>query len=139
MALDMLFAPEAAMIRPPAALWLEIQSNASRLVTRRASVFLRYCRQQSNKYGIKGSRVAAAREALALLVDAEAKYGTAAKLIVAETELAVAASMSEHMILIDLPTPAKKLVRMQCGLAVRRWNCFKPEGSPSHCPMQPKF
>jgi hypothetical protein len=111
MALDMLFAPEAAMIRPPAALWLEIQSNAFRLVTRRASVFLRYCRQQANKYGIKGSRVAAARQALALLVDAEAKYGTTAKLSVAETELAVAASMSEHVALIDLPTPAETLVR----------------------------
>jgi hypothetical protein len=59
-ALDMLFAPKSAMIRQPASLWLEIQDNAPRLVTRRASAFLRYCRQQANKYGIKGSRVSAA-------------------------------------------------------------------------------
>jgi hypothetical protein len=111
MALDMLFAPESAMTRPPSALWLEIQANAPRLVTRRASAFLRYCRQQANKYGIKGSRVSAARLALAVLVDAEAKYGTAAKLAVAETELEAAIGISEHVTLIDLPTPADTLVR----------------------------
>jgi len=111
MALDMLFAPESAMTSPPSALWLEIQANAPRLVTRRASAFLRYCRQQANKYGIKGSRVSAARLALAVLVDAEAKYGTAAKLAVAETELEAAIGISEHVTLIDLPTPADTLVR----------------------------
>jgi hypothetical protein len=111
MALDMLFAPESAMTSPPSALWLEIQANAPRLVTRRASAFLRYCRQQANKYGIKGSRVSAARQALAVLVDAEAKYGTAAKLAVAETELEAAIGISEHVTLIHLPTPADTLVR----------------------------
>jgi hypothetical protein len=111
MALDMLFAPESAMTSPPSALWLEIQANAPRLVTRRASAFLRYCRQQANKYGIKGSRVSAARLALAVLVDAEAKYGTAAKLAVAETELEAAIGISEHVTLIHLPTPADTLVR----------------------------
>ncbi len=111
MALDMLFAPESAMTRPPSALWLEIQANAPRLVKRRASAFLRYCRQQANKYGIKGSRVSAARQALAVLVDAEAKYGTAAKLAVAETELEAAIGISEHVTLIDLPSPADTLVR----------------------------
>jgi hypothetical protein len=111
MALDMLFAPESAMTRQPAALWLEIQANAPRLVTRRASAFLRYCRQQANKYGIKGSRVSAARQALAALIDAEAKYGTTAKLAVAEAELEVVAGMSEHTMMIDLPAPAESLAR----------------------------
>jgi hypothetical protein len=111
MALDMLFAPESAMTSPPSALWLDIQANAPRLVTRRASAFLRYCRQQANKYGIKGSRVSAARQALAVLVDAEARYGTTAKLAVAETELEAAIGISEHVTLIDLPTPADTLVR----------------------------
>ncbi len=111
MALDMLFAPDAAMTRQPAALWLEIQDNAPRLVTRRASAFLRYCRQQANKYGIKGSRVSAARQALAVLVDAEAKYGTTAKLAVVEAELENVAGMSDHTMMVDLPTPADSLVR----------------------------
>lgn len=61
LALDMLFAPDLAMQREPAPLWREIQTNADRLVTRRASAFVRYCRQQANKYGIKGSRIATAR------------------------------------------------------------------------------
>jgi hypothetical protein len=80
MALDMLFAPAWAMTRPPAPLWTEIQENAARLVTRRASAFLRYCRQQANKYGIKGSRVSSARLALSALVMAEENYGTTARL-----------------------------------------------------------
>jgi hypothetical protein len=111
MAVDMLFAPESAMTRQPAPLWLEIQDNAPRLITRRASAFLRYCRQQANKYGIKGSRVSAARQALAVLVEAEAKYGTTAKLAVIESELEVVAEISEHTMMVDLPTPAGRLVR----------------------------
>src|ERR1700730_9243084 len=50
-ALDRLFAPAAAMTTPAAPLWREIQANAQRLVSRRATVFVRYCRQQANKYG----------------------------------------------------------------------------------------
>jgi hypothetical protein len=111
MALDMLFAPVSAMTRPPAPLWLDIQANAPRLVTRRASAFLRYCRQQANKYGIKGSRVAAARQALAALMDAEDTFGTAEKLAAAHCGIGTLATGSEHMAIIDLPTPAAKLVR----------------------------
>jgi len=40
-ALDMLFAPDSAMLRPPAPLWREIQANTGRLVTRRALAFVR--------------------------------------------------------------------------------------------------
>jgi hypothetical protein len=111
MALDMLFAPDSAMTRPPAPLWRKIQANAPRLVTRRASAFVRYCRQQANKYGIKGSRVATAREALALLAAAEAAHGTAAKLAAAETEITQFADAHEHAGLIDLPMPSGQMVR----------------------------
>jgi len=104
MALDMLFAPDAAMTRPPAPLWREIQANAPRLVSRRASVFLRYCRQQANKYGLKGSRVAVARCALAVLRGAEARLGSTAKLGLAALEIAEIAGLGEHTALIDLPT-----------------------------------
>jgi hypothetical protein len=111
MALDMLFAPDSAMTRPPAPLWREIQANAPRLVTRRASAFVRYCRQQANKYGIKGSRVAVAREALALLAGAEAIHGATAKLSAAETEVTQFADGSEHVALVDLPMPSGQMVR----------------------------
>jgi hypothetical protein len=111
MALDMLFAPAWAMTRPPAPLWTEIQENAARLVTRRASAFLRYCRQQANKYGIKGSRVSSARLALSALVMAEENYGTTARLAVAMTEMAELTKISEHIAFIDLPMPNGTLVR----------------------------
>ncbi len=111
MALDMLFAPDSAMMRPPAPLWREIQANAPLLVTRRASAFVRYCRQQANKYGIKGSRVAVAREALSLLAAAEAIHGATAKLSAAETEVTQFAHGSEHVALVDLPMPSGQLVR----------------------------
>jgi hypothetical protein len=110
-ALDMLFAPDSAMTMEPAPLWRDIQANAQRLVTRRASAFLRYCRQQANKYGLKGSRVAAARQAVAVLAAAEATYGSAARLSAAETEVTAFAATSEHTTLVDLPTPGGQLVR----------------------------
>lgn len=59
-AIDMLFAPQPEITTP---LWQHIQANSSRLLTKQATVFLGYCRKQANKYGIKGSRVAAARAA----------------------------------------------------------------------------
>ena len=61
LALDMLFAPDTAMTIPPSRLWREIQANGHRLVSRRATAFVKYCRQQANKYGIK--RIASGRRA----------------------------------------------------------------------------
>jgi hypothetical protein len=111
MALDMLFAPDSAMTMVPAPLWREVQMNAHRLVTRRASAFLRYCRQQANKYGIKGSRITVARQVLAVLEAAEAAYGTTAKLAVAETEMNAFEAGADHSAFVDLPTPSGQVVR----------------------------
>ena len=63
-ALDILFAPEWAMVQPPSLEWVEITANRQKLLTRKSAAFVGYCRTQANKYGIKGSRVAAARRAL---------------------------------------------------------------------------
>ena len=110
-ALDMLFAPAWAMVRPPSPLWLEIQFNAPRFVSRKASTFVRYCRQQANKYGIKGSRVAAARQALAVLAAAEATYGSVAKLAAAEVEVTALASSSGHTAVADMTMQGGQVVR----------------------------
>ncbi|MDE1148176.1 MAG: nucleotidyltransferase domain-containing protein [Azospirillaceae bacterium] len=93
-AYDMLFAPMAAMTRPPAPLWLEIQANTDRLVSRRADNFLRYCRQQAIKFSLRGERVIAAREGLAALEAAEAFHGPQAKL--AEAEAGLTAYVDAH-------------------------------------------
>jgi hypothetical protein len=61
-AIDMLFAPDSAIISG-SDLWDYIRVNRDRFLSKRSTAFLGYCRQQANKYGIKGSRVAAARAA----------------------------------------------------------------------------
>jgi hypothetical protein len=110
MALDMLFAPDSAMTMPPAPLWREIQANAHRLVSRRASAFLGYCRRQANTYGVKGTRVAAARKALSVLSAAEARLGAAAKLGEIAGELEALTTM-EHVTFFDREVPGGVLIR----------------------------
>lgn len=101
-ALDVLFAPRWSMPENPLPEWLEIEDNRHRLVTRKSAAFLGYCRQQANKYGIKGSRVAAAREALALLADGVAELGATAKLGEIADGIDKLASYSEHMDVLDI-------------------------------------
>ena len=85
--LDMLFAPDSAMMSPPQKEWLRIKALAPKLLTKQAASFVRYCKQQANKYGIKGSRVAAARIALDYLTEAENTHGSSAKLAVVADDL----------------------------------------------------
>lgn len=64
-ALTMLFMPEQHIIYKDndALAWNIIRNNKDKFLHRGVSAFAGYCRTQANKYGIKGSRVAAAREA----------------------------------------------------------------------------
>lgn len=119
-AIDMLFAPDTAMTTAPSPVWRDIQASAPRFVSRRASAFVRYCRQQANRYGIKGSRVAAARAALTLLGTAEEEHGTTAKLGVLEHDLEQLAAETEHVVLVDAVMPGNRVVRQLevCGRKV---------------------
>lgn len=58
--IDMLFAPVPLV---SSFLWEEIRANKDLLLTKKSAAFVGYCRTQANKYGIKGSRVAAAKKA----------------------------------------------------------------------------
>lgn len=60
--LDMLFCPKEMMLET-SAIWEEVVANKDRLLTRKALSFIGYCRTQANKYGIKGSRVRASKDA----------------------------------------------------------------------------
>ena len=71
----------------------------------RPSVFLRYCRQQANRFGIKGSRVASARRVLSVLKETESRLGTTAKVRDIGETLAALSETLDHCTLIDLPTP----------------------------------
>jgi len=110
-ALDMLFAPDVVMTMSPTPLWREIQANGHRLISRRATSFVQYCRQQANKYWIKGSRVAAARKALALLETAQERLGNTAKLQLIAAQLADLAASTEHVALVDLPLSGDRPLR----------------------------
>lgn len=108
-ALDMLFAPDWAMVEPPSPIWQTIIANRSRLLTRRSAAFVGYCRQQANKYGIKGSRVAAARNALGLLESLVADHGTTPKL--AQFSEFVTTLLGEHSALVDVPLASGSVIR----------------------------
>jgi hypothetical protein len=71
--LDMLFAPISFHAEAAHPIWHEIVANRHRLITKRSAAFVGYCRQQANKYGIKGSRVAAAKAALEVITAMVAK------------------------------------------------------------------
>lgn len=112
-ALDMLFAPDWAHEGDVGPEWEEIVANRSRLVTRKSAAFVGYCRQQANKYGIKGSRVAAARRALDLLADIERKAGTTPKLGHFSNE--IEQLVGDHSVLVDIPV-------VSTGKVIRHWD-----------------
>jgi hypothetical protein len=74
--IDMLFTPKPLIT---SVIWEEIKSNKDRLLTKKSASFVGYCRTQANKYGIKGSRVSAAKEAVNFFGDAIIKHGLLAK------------------------------------------------------------
>lgn len=104
-AVDMLFAPPTSWIGDPTPAWLAIQENRHRLLTRQSASFVGYCRQQANKYGIRGSRVAAARKARDFLGGHALGNGNRPLGDLAEA-LVVMSRETEHMGLIDIPGEA---------------------------------
>lgn len=111
-ALDILFAPPWAAMEPPEPEWHEIVANRQRLLTRRSAAFLGYARQQANKYGIKGSRIASARNALALLDAGIEAHGTVAKLQVIAADVTALAAVSEHMSFLEDTTPHGQTIQL---------------------------
>lgn len=104
-ALDVLFSPETAMVEPASDEWLEIMANRHRLLTKKSASFVGYVRTQSNKYGIKGSRVAAARGALELITTAIEEYGTTAKLEVIGERVSAFVGKHEFTSLLPIENP----------------------------------
>ncbi|WP_010298044.1 DNA polymerase beta superfamily protein [Candidatus Odyssella thessalonicensis] len=116
-ALDMLFAPSAYFIDPPSPLWEQIQGVAYKLLNKKAASFVRYCRQQASKYGLKGCRVAAARQAENLLEKALKQYPARSKLNLLEPELHKLSMQSELIQLgnmVNLEGIAAKYIEI-CG------------------------
>jgi hypothetical protein len=102
-ATDLLFAPESCMTEPPSPEWREIVANRDRLISSKSAAFVAYCREQANKYGIKGSRVAAARAALALLEEEMSARGARAKLGEISDAIAATVRETDHMAVVSVP------------------------------------
>ena len=95
-AITMLFTPERWIIES-LPLWDEIRANKHLWLHRGVAAFAGYCRQQANKYGIKGSRVAVTRAMVGFLQNRiEASY-PACKLSRHWDELIVVMSGQEHV------------------------------------------
>ena len=104
-AIDILFAPESVMEKEPHYIWRQIQKNRGKLLTKKSTSFVKYCQQQANKYGIKGSRVAAARKALDLMNDAINNVfpgSNTIKLSVIDTSIREMCQETEHMEVIQI-------------------------------------
>jgi hypothetical protein len=101
-ATDLLFAPEARMTEPPSAEWREIVANRARLISSKSAAFVAYCREQANKYGIKGSRVAAAHAALALLDEEAPARGARAKLGDIAEPIGKLVAQTDHMAIVSV-------------------------------------
>lgn len=112
-ALDVLFSPASAQLEPCGTEWLEILANRHRLVSRKSAAFVGYCRQQAQKYGIKGSRVAAARSALLALEGAVVAGMSSKKLEDLASNIDALVGRTEHMTVLDQP--------MANGGSVRHW------------------
>lgn len=99
--LDMLFAHDAAIIERSDC-WAEMTANRHRLLTKKSAAFVGYCRTQANKYGIRGSRVAAVRAAAEMFRAAVERLGTTAKVEEIAPELERFVSEQEHSALVPL-------------------------------------
>lgn len=95
-AIDMLFSPKPLEASD---LWWRLRANKDRLLTKRSAAFVGYCRTQANKYGIKGSRVAAAKDASEFFAVQLAEHGPTAKLT--EIEGLLPTLVGEHTQLIE--------------------------------------
>lgn len=72
--LDMLFAPDSAILEKTY-IWDEVVQNRNRLLSSKSAAFLGYCREQSNKYGLKGSRMASVKTVSDLLFNKSVDLG----------------------------------------------------------------
>ena len=67
-ALDMLHVPDN-MIIESSHIWKEIVKNREKFYTKNLKAFIGYARRQASKYGIKGSRLNAAKKVISFLLD----------------------------------------------------------------------
>ncbi len=73
-ALELLWTPEEYILESTP-LWEEIQSHRYELTHKKVTAFVGYCKTQADKYGVKGSRMAACKSAIDYLQNCLRSYG----------------------------------------------------------------
>lgn len=73
--LEILFAPDSMHLSEPMPVFRELQRNYDKIVCANSAKFLGLCRNQAQKFGIRGEKRAAAEEALQILGQLKGKYG----------------------------------------------------------------
>lgn len=126
-ALSMLFTPDRWVIETSPE-WDAIRAQKDRWLHRSVSAFAGYCRQQANKYGIRGSRVAASRAAVTWAEAMIESHGLRAKLRDhwPEVEELVARGL-EHVAAVEGTHADEKPVRFLevCNRKVQEHATFK--------------
>lgn len=101
-AIDMLFAPSPNITSD---LMRYIQNNREKIITKKSASYLGYCRDQANKYGIKGSRMAACEASMNLFEENYRKRGASAKVYQIQDSL-LGLTKLEHIRIISKETSA---------------------------------
>ncbi len=95
-AIDMLHAPKN-MIVESNYIWNEIVKNKEKFYTKNLQAFVDYARRQASKYGIKGSRLNAAKEVIDFITTATKYFGGEEKL----SEIWDNLPLGEHLYMIE--------------------------------------
>ena len=113
-ALDVLFASDAVILeRTP--VWDALVENRERLLTRKSAAFVGYCRTQANKYGIRGSRVNAAKAAVDMFAAIIEGYGTQQKVGQWDWRLKAFVAEHPHSALVPMDSLGREpLVHFEC-------------------------
>ncbi len=113
-AIDMLFIPqEFYTICDPT--WTYIVENKDKLLSRKVTPFMGYCRRQANKYGIKGSRVNAVSKIVSLLE----KFNPTDKLYVYLDSIRGFVDTTEHTKLVFPDNQVNPILHLEvCGRRV---------------------
>lgn len=113
-AIGMLFTPAQWLQAKAHPAWHEIQENRHEFLHSGVSAYVGYCRQQANKYGIKGSRVSAVRNILTVLNNLSQEHGHLTKLSAVWDDIERYVATNEHcaIILADPAGNSRNIARM---------------------------
>lgn len=113
-ALDVLFASDAVILeRTP--VWDALVENRARLLTRKSAAFVGYCRTQANKYGIRGSRVNAAKAAVDMFAAILEGHGTQQKVGQWDWRLKEFVAANPHSALVPMDSLGREpLMHFEC-------------------------